>query len=459
MRRRRWGLFGLGLCGSLFAEALPVTVHMLNGDVFSGAFHAMDSTGMLAVQPTWEDGLLRFHAAYTGRLRFDRVAPSRGGIIPDSRIHFVNGDRISGRLVSLSDRDAVLDTGWGGRLRAHRDFIERLDMLPGEDGTIFRGIVPLTDWSLRLPPDGDLSRTEKAVDGHIPGDARISRRLPLPEAGGVLLEMDVSFPDGNASLYLDLFQSSQHNRLVEGMSLSVNLNWLHLRTVDGNGRQNWVMREPLPPEAAGEWLRIAVHLNLETAEVTLWINGVIFPAFTLHAERPLAGRSDLEFVLQTGRDTGGVTLHALAFSQRSAVLPPDVAMREALTEGVVFMNGDQMEARVLSMEPQSLRLELNGGQEVRVPRERIYAVWLNGGGGWPPRRRDRDVQVELAEWGDRLTLALQAIDMGTLIGESEMWMHPPEIPAEALRGVRFNLYQALRFDDAPRQAPLFLFER
>ena len=459
MKGGGWGVFVLGLCGSLFGEALPVTVHMLNGDVFSGVFHALDSAGTVQVQPAWEDGLLRFHAAYTGRLRFDRVAPARGGIIPDTRFHFVNGDRISGRLVSLSDSDAVLDTGWGSRLRANRDFIERLDMLPGEEGTIFRGMVPRTDWSLRLPPDGGGALTEKVLEGRVPGDARISRRLPLPEAGGVLLEMDVSFPDGNANLYLDLFQSSRDNRLVEGMSLSVNLNWLHLRTVDGNGRQNWVMREPLPPEAAGEWLRIAVHLNLETAEVTLRINGVLFPSFTLHTERPLPGRSDLEFVLQTGRDTGGVTLHTLAFSQRKAVLPPDVTVFEASTDGVVFMNGDHMAARVLSMEPQTLRLELNGGQEVRVPRERVHAVWLNGGGGWFPRRRDRDVQVDLTEWGDRLTLALQAIDSGRLTGESEMWMHPPEMPAEVLREVRFNLYQGVRFDDAPRQPPFFLFER
>ncbi len=458
MKWFRRGIIGLCLCGGLFAEGVPVEVRMLNGDAFSGEFRELDTAGYFRVLPAWEDGVLRFHAAYTGRLRFLSGHPAEWGM-PDTRVHFVNGDRISGRLISLSDAEVVLETGWGSRLRANRPFVKSLEILPGEGGVIFRGMTPLSDWSVRMPPEHEGVLRENAAEWWIPANGRLSRTLPLPDAGGVLLEMEISFPDGTANATVDLFQSPVRNRPLEGVSLSLNPNWLHVRAQDGHGRQNWLLREPLPPEAVRQRLRMSVHLNVETSEVTLQINGMEVPPFTLHTERALPGRTDLELVLLAARDTAGVTVHALEFTKRTGASAPDMGGGDSDRDWVVFGNGDRMEARVLSMDAEGLLLQVDGGREVPVPRARIQAVRLATRPSIHPRRRERDVAVDLVERGDRLTLALSGFSTRSLSGSSDLWREPPELPTGAVRELRLNVYQGMRHDDSHSLPPLYLFER
>ncbi|MCC5844068.1 MAG: hypothetical protein JJU05_07445 [Verrucomicrobia bacterium] len=450
-------LSGLALCTGLFADGLPVEVRMLNGDVFPGHFRTFDA-GYFQVMPEWGGDPLRFHAAYTGRLRFMSGQPIERRT-PDTRVRFVNGDRISGRLVELTDRELILDAWWGSRLRANREFVSYLDVLPGEGDLIFRGLSPLSEWSVRMPSGSDGVIEENAVEWLLPENARIARPLPLPDAGGVLFEMEISFPDGVTHANLELFHASARNRPTEGLSLSLNPNWLHVRTLDGNGRQTWVLREPLPPEAAWQRMLISVHLNVETAEATLRINEYESPSFTLHTERPLAGREDLEVAVQAGRDTAGLLLHAVEFSKRSGVYQPEVEIDGASRDVVVFGNGDQMEALLLSMDSEGATLQLEGGQEVRVPRGRIQTARLATRPSIHPRRRDRDVQLHLAERGDRLTLAMASFNYEGISGSSDLWRHIPNIPSGAVRELRLNIYQGVRHDDSYAQPPLFLFER
>lgn len=456
MKRLCWFLLWAFTWGSLKSGEIPVEVRMLNGDLFSGTFRDFDA-GYFRVIPAWGGEPLRFHAAYTGGMRVYTESPITR-TAPDTRVRFVNGDRISGRLLSLSDRELVLQSWWGGEMRAHREFIESLEILPGEESLIFRGLAPLADWSVLLP-QGHEELTEPQRKILLPENSRISRSMPLPESGGVLFEAEISFPSGGTVATLDFFQTTGQTRPAEGISLSLNQNWMHVRMVDGNGRQVWVLREALPLMIPGEPILVAVHLNVRTAEVTVRINEMEYPSFSLYTERALPGRDDLQWVLQPGRESGGMRLHHVEFTRVPGVYAPDLTVEDSSKDLVVFGNGDRMAAGVVSMDTAEVRLTLEGDQRVSVPRDRIRWIRLATRASIHPRRRNRDVTVALAERGDILTLAFTGFDARGISGTSDLWGDIPAIPPGAVREVRFNIYQHLRHDHGNAGMPMFLFER
>jgi sRNA-binding carbon storage regulator CsrA len=440
-----------------YAREIPVEVRMLNGDVFTGRFGEFDGS-FFRVDPGWGGDGLRFHAAYTGTLlMIERDTGARR--VPDTRVTFTNGDRISGRLVGLNDDFLTLEAMWGQRLTANREFVRDLDVLPGEESRIFEGLSPLSDWSVRLPAGAELD-DGRAGNWLIPEDSLLSRTTPTPESGGVLFEIEASFPNGMPSASMEFFQTSAPGgRQLEGMSLSLNPNWMHVRTIDPDGRHNWVLREPLPPETFWEPVRIAVYLNVETSEVVLRINEREFPTFVMHSGRGHRGREDLGFTLHAGRDSGGLRLHDVSFSRFSGVFSPEIPDTPILRDRVMFSNGDRMEADVLSMDGESVRLRLEADQEISLPRSRIRSLVLNTRPSLQPRRRSRDVELKLAERGDRITLALAEMDGHHLTGGGDIWKDPPKIPHGFVREVRLNIYQDLRHDTGSIRSPGFLFER
>lgn len=442
--------------GVVFGDGLPVEVRMLNGDLFTGGFQMFDG-GYFEVKPGWGGENVRFHAAYTGSIRFSGTQ-TRREVHPSIRVRFVNGDQLSGRLLALSDEVLEMETLWGRFFTADRAFIKEVEILPGADSLIFTGFSPISDWSVQLPA-GSSELASHTDEIFLPENGRISRTLPLPKTGGVLFEIELSFPKGETNTTLELFQHSRRGRPLEGMVLSLNPSWIHVRTVDANGRQNWVLREPLAPEAAHDRIEAVVYLNVQSAEVVLRLNDVEYPPFSLHTDAPLPGRENMELVLQAGRDSGGVDVHHVSFRRYPGVFAPDLSVEDPTRDVVVFRNGDRMEAGVVSMDPGGLSLRLEDQQLVEIPRERVRTVLLGTRPLIHPRRGRRDVEMHLAERGDRLTLALTGLDDGGFTGKSDIWKTLSAIPSGEIRKLRLNIYQNIRYDDRTGGTSLFLFER
>lgn len=443
------------LWGPLRADPVNLDIRMLNGDRFSGGFLRFDQ-GYFHLRPDWGGNPVRFHAAHTGHVRVRGVSD---GDLQNAgmRVTFVNGDRVSGNLLEMNDRELRLAPLWGGVLRADRSFVDSLEMLPGEEDRLFRGLSPVRDWTMAIPA-GYAALEEDIRPWTLHENVRISRALPLPDSGGVLFELELSFPAGFMNATLDLFHSTVRRHPREGLSLSLNPSWVHVRTLDREGRHIWVLREPLPPAPPDGRIKMVFYLSLDTGEVTLRVNGESYPPFAMHFEKPLAGREDLQVALHAGRESGGLQIHDVAFTRYRGIFAPPSDSRNPARDEVLFINGDRMEARAVSNRAETLVLQMEDGQEIEVPRSRIRLIRLASSASAHPRRRDRDVQVNLMERGDRLTLALKEFRADSVSGRSDLWLDIPQIPLSHIDSVRLNVYQALRHDQGEIQIPMFMFE-
>lgn len=447
------GVIGLGV-GIAVAEPPAVEAVMMNGDVVPGVLRGFDGTAF-ALEPAW-GGRLRVPGAYVGELMFDGggAVPTAG---PTARVMFVNGDRISGHVREVTGEAVTVETLWGERWVAERRFVERVEMLPPPEARIFEGVEPASAWRLRLPSGaGALERAGGAWV--LPEEGRMERRVTLPERGGVLLEVELSFPAGETSATLEMFAGSGSRQQDQGMALSLNPSWMHVRARDGNGRQQWVMREPFAVEEAGELISVSVYLNVETGEAVLRINERVYPPFVLHAEAPFGGQEDVGVMLQAGRASGGVFISHVSLTRIRGGYRVE-AEGEGEEERVVFANGDRMAAEIRAVDGERVVLGVEGGQEVVLPRERVRALVFGRGEPAFPRRRDRDVSAGLRWRGDRVTLGLEQFKNGVWAGHSDVWRGEIRVPAAELRRLRLNVYHSRRLDPSELDGLLLGFER
>lgn len=419
-------------------------VHLLNGDRVDGVILGMEGTRlMLEKESTGER--VSIPAAYVGHIRRlgERMAIDRRS---DVRLDYVNGDRLSGRLLGIGEASVELETSWGQRVRSRRNMIRRMEFIPSGPALIWRGPGLLSDWHVEEigPLTGTVEQAGSAL--LIPGVRAVSRGMPpLPERFEIQLRMRSE--GGRGDFTVQLFSIGSLDLPVGGLhfySRGVRLEGVenafghgqsvHFRHHTGDlreaGRRDFrvigdLRRGEMLVEFNGEWIGpwkitdpAAMRMQPERImKITarspfqrLWVEEILFAAYPY------------DFPVEREGDAGG------GFGDR-----------------VLFANGDVLWTTVLDGEGDSVRL-LAEGETLQVPRQRIQSIAFDAQTLSLPRRTSRDMRLHHAGTRDRLTVSLRNFDGSVFRGGGDLWLEDLHLPHSAFRVAVFNIHTKVRRD-------------
>ncbi|MCC5849335.1 MAG: hypothetical protein JJU29_14725 [Verrucomicrobia bacterium] len=418
---------------------------MLNGDLIQGRFEVLKGTSLL-FNPLWAHQPVEIPAAFVGQLKLSAQVPTTP--LPDVRLELMNGDRLQGRLIEVTENVLVMETGWKQALTFQRDFIHRLFFLPEADEILFDGAVDPEAWALETlgndPGSSGLQGNVLSLRGLASGGVTLPQ---LPE------KMVAEFAVRNLSnvnvFTLEFLARGEPGRAQEGMALMFHGDWLTARVNHPRGRNQQLFRGTLDQMMqGGEWVNFRILSDLKNNEYQFWINGEYFHTFQYETEENMVGRKDLGIRFQSRNPNAVLEVSDMLVWESKTPFPrvhlddPAVPDKEYLT----LYNGDVLRAKVMGIESDVVRVRLPEGQEVSLRRDRVDSITLQPNMHIQPKRWDRDVRLRLSGRADRITLRLKSFDAEGVTGMSDLFLEPVKIPVEFLNHLEFNIHQRIRLD-------------
>lgn len=418
-----------------------VFVELLNGDTLYGSFLGIRDS-MVMILPEWEGAEpVRLIGAAVESLRFrpDGTTPDR-----PFQIGLRSGGRLLGDVLSLSERQLVIQTAWADRLSLPRGSIHRLKRRPAGTQTVSLLNQDLEGWTYYedtyqpLAERPDVIRQTpagwKMQEGEYycqtppyPAD-RVSVDLLLRsdhwlQPGIIAFEFaGFSSPEGeerrvrvrihSRELFAEVFEGS---RLVQRWSgyladdtprslpfrLRVNGRSGLLRLQVGD-QFNWEM--PLP-----DW-----EFSQEPTPYRYWIS--------IFGERREVSLQRLQFVREP---EDGV---------------PDIQLDDLEPGQLLFRNGDRMQADLVQIREGEATLELENGIRIPMPLARMYHVAMPQTEPAPLRRKASHARFELYGGEEVLLAEVMEATPEEIVVRREGVPGFLRLPVENLSAIQLNPY-------------------
>ena len=266
------------LCALFLTAALPLHAQpagdifqFLDGSSLHGALEAIDPAKGIRWKHPASVAPIEFLPRNAHQIRFAQVAraPVQSGAHHTCRFRFINGDELTGNLLSLDSTHIELETWFAGKLRAPRAGVQSLSFLAKGFATIYDGPTGLDGWTTGPTPTAGQSR-----DGVLTGSANafMGRDLKLPPQSRVEFEVGtVSALNLYFSLYTDAVE--RFNFASSGYQFNLGLGYVNLMRGQGQFGMQHLGQAQIPVPLPGRNLRVEIRTDLLAGALTLLVDG------------------------------------------------------------------------------------------------------------------------------------------------------------------------------------------
>lgn len=240
-------------------------VRFVNGNQLAGNMIALSTD-----QLTWQSPLLVEDAQFNLEKVLDVVLGGKPHLLGDGAyvsVQLTNGDRLVGKLVSMEEKEIVLDTWYAGTLHLNRLMVQKV-LIEDRANQLYRGPNNLEEWTAT---SGDTPW--KLVDGALvsSGPSGVAMDAKLPSR--VSISFTAAWKSNIGFKVLFLTGSIEKENGPNGYALtfqSRNLFLQSLATQMAIG-QRATSSTLLESSAA----RFEIQANAQTGEFCLWIDGQV----------------------------------------------------------------------------------------------------------------------------------------------------------------------------------------
>lgn len=420
-------------------------MHLLNGDLIFGEVSGLDGTTLQFLRGERSDPL-RIPAAYVGHIRRSGGAEAVERDA-DTRLDYVNGDRLSGRFVWMDEAEVVLKTAWGQTVRSRREFIRRMVSVPSGRALLWRGPGRLEDWHVQV--SGPVVTEESQVGSSvvIPGIRGIVRSMPpMPDRFEIRIHMRAE--GGPGDFTVELFAMGSVDVPLGGLHFFSQGPRLHGAGTFAGFQNTVYFRKNLGTALDSGRRDLRVLADLRREEMMLVFNGEVIGPWRI--QHPSEMRMQPERLM---RITSRSPFQRLWVEDIVFAAHPHAFSGEGVLEieggagdRVLFSNGDVLVTSVSDGEGEALNLQIEG-ETLRVPRSRIQSIDFHQDSVRFPRRTARDTRVWHAGTRDRLTVSLSEYDGAVFRGRGDPWLEDLHLPQSSFRVAEFNVHTSIRFDE------------
>lgn len=242
----------------------------LDGSRLHGSLQAIDPAGIRWKHPA-SAAPIAFLPNNAHLIRFAQTAPppAQSSAHHTCRFRFVNGDELTGNLVSLDASHIELETWFAGKLRAPRAGVQSLAFLARGFATLYDGPNGLEGWATGPTPAAWQFR-----DGVLSGSANafMGRDLKLPPQSRVEFEVGSS---GALNLYFSLYTDAveRFNFAASGYQFNLGLGYVNLMRGQGQFGMQHLGQAQIPVPLPGRKMRVEIRTDLLAGAVTLVVDG------------------------------------------------------------------------------------------------------------------------------------------------------------------------------------------
>ena len=428
------------LISATFAENPGGRIHFINGDRLSGQPGHIDSNGHLIWQAA---NLLDQPSA----VRLDTILELRleNGALPDSNpshdalVTLNNGDTIRGQLSGLDDKHVTLDTWYGGQLRIRRSMASALEILRTERA-IYNGPDAIENWTTSGDADAWTYHNGELIS-HTTGC--IAREIALPDRCRLSFKLAWR---SNLKFRVLLFSGEGdtstpencYDLVCQRRFVYLRKRWMTARS--GIGSRTIGQPANISELAEKEKVHMEFFLDRKAGSIALYVDGR--QAQVWNDPDPDIGKFGnwLHFI----SDDDPVRLSNLRAGRWNGKLPagPESDREEEPLEEegqiIRLQNGDEVTGQVGEITDGVLHIKTKH-TDVHLPVERMRTVNLTGGDYEEPKRMIGDVRAWLRE-GGLITFQLKSFGDNTLTGYSQTFGET-KFDLKAFSRLEFNIHK------------------
>jgi len=401
------------------------TVVTVRGDRIVGHVAGIGPTGLLRLTSPCFDGEVHVRVDALDKVRFGGAARADE---PDE-VRLSNGDRIRGRLLSLTGDSVVIESEATGRISVPRRLTTGVE-LGAPSSSLLESDFAYDEMDPWVPKSGNWSIREERLTLQSSGSVSVIS-APLKHDGPTTMEVDlVTGPTGLQYTSLVLSADDTTSTFGRGCvygSFQGSRCTVGYVAANGSGR---TLGHRSRPVGVGANQAVSLRLAFDPVErdVRMWLNDAVayegkVPAdmgdgrFVMFAaQQPLAIES---IRVYRGMESGG--------GAEDAEAPEEDGVR------IVFVNGDKLSASAVTLVESGFELTTEHGTLVCPPENLSRIVFGKGGVEAPPEQAGDIVVTTNA---GRLTLRIGSMDEDRLVGTSAA-AGAIEIRRSALRSIRF----------------------
>ena len=390
------------LAALFLATALPLhaqpavdVFQLLDGSTLHGSLEGIDPVKGIRWKHPASAAPIEFSSRNAHLIRLAQAAPppAAASAHPTCRFRFLNGDELTGNLVSLDAQHIELETWFAGKLRAPRTGVQSLAFLARGFATLYDGPENLDGWATGPTPGAWQLRDGVLTAG---ANAFMGRDLKLPPQARI--EFDVG-SGGALNLYFSLYTDAveRFNFASSGYQFNLGLGYVNLMRGQGNFGMQHLGQAQIPVPFPGKKMHVEVRADMAAGTLTLLVDGNVvqqwnnpsaakpepalepnLPPTVAEAVRAAAaargpalpGTGLSFFTLNSGIQLSGIRVSAWD----GRPIEPEVLATNFTGQFVRFANKDRANGQVETIRDGRLAFVPTGGMRLEVPLARVTQI-------------------------------------------------------------------------------------
>jgi len=426
------------------APAPASSLEFLDGSMLLGALDGINAqTGVRWKHPGVKQPI-EFASSNLHQVRFAAPRQIATTAPASCRFRFANGDEVIGELVSLDAEVVVIDSWFGGKLRAPRKELRAIAVNGAGNALIYEG--PLNDGGWKFGGSGVvmggvarpvLINPAAIIGGIVGGDGPRPPATPawtfknngfISTASGTLgrdfklppvarVEFDLAWktmPSMRIALYTDVIDRMDYNAGYQ-FYISSSYVYLYRRTVNEGGGMVFSATENarVPQMNNRSKVRFEMRINKEKETAALYADGTHVKTWRVSGPQP-EGTGILFYSQRTDGSIRVSNLRVSAWDGREEISTPTNAMSETLLH---LANSDRVAGKVNAIKDGKVAFAGPAG-ELQIPLQRATQIFFPSDTNAPPANATgRNVRASLVR-GDSVTFTLDRWEGAEVTGTS-----------------------------------------
>ena len=412
------------------AEALKVVddvIKFKNSDQIHGRMLSVDKSGVLwSSEEALED--ITFKRDNIKNILLGNSQASFKNV--NTEVLLTNGDRFAGKLVSLSDKELVLDTGYAGELHIDRFMVAAIYPGLGGGSQSYKGPNDVKEWTI-INNSGDRNSKVIIKDGVMTLSGYYicaGRDMKLTDLSKIEFDMEAF---GNCQMQVQIYGDKIKRNPRNGYVLYISSGYIYLqRYQDGSSANMGNFRSQ---SIKGGKVKIAILANKKKKKITLMVNGEMAKEWS---DTEWAGEGG--FVSFINQSNDAVNIKNIVVGKWNGQVPGSQGSGGGVeSDSIAFMNDDIVSGQLKSITDDKVIFKTEYA-EMNIPLERVKEILTATTSRHRARRRAEDMKCYFRN-GNVITVELKSIKSGTVEGNSDNF-GAVNMKLNAFDRLQFNIY-------------------
>lgn len=410
-------------------------LHFLNGDRLSGDLLRIDTeTGLVWRHPDAAEPV-SFGLDNLKRVEFRRDA---GGapLAQLTRVTLTNGDQYRGTILRMDASTLLLDTPYAGDVTVRAAMIESIRP-DSESLAVYEGPNSLEEWVVHDKGNGGWTYKNQALYADKHNQIVGLDFETFPDLASV--EFDLAWR-GNPQLNLHFWSETVKKPGQETYTLMIQNSYVRLyRNSNKRGRDDLGNTNVNQLRNLGD-ARVKLLLNREAKEILMFLNGEMVKSW----KDPVKGDVDDDAFLLQSSGNSPMKISNIRIGAWNGKLENGTEESNERQDLLRLNNGDKFSGTLAEIEAGVFRFQTDFAS-FDIPVDRVDEIRFGNATRETPRLRERDALFYFTT-GEHVTLDLASLENGSLSGSSEA-VGTISVRADFLREMTLNPYDERREDE------------